>query len=175
MLSNMLNNIIDMAYYFCANHYDIIVAIAIMVSAIIVFIGFLKAVWFDRIRNKEIRRAVLALANIVCCFAAAFGYFLKNGWDFKYYPIAGVALTLTSIITYYIYETVPGARRFIGGIGRSAIGKVFNVSLLAVTTDDTEAIKSECEKGVNEVKVLAQQELKNAVKNVKTDKDLIGL
>ena len=76
MLSNMLNNIIDMAYYFCANHYDIIVAVAIMVSAIIVFIGFLKAVCFDRIRNKEIRRAVLALANIVCCFVAAFGLVL---------------------------------------------------------------------------------------------------
>ena len=55
------------------------------------------------------------------------------------------------------------------------MSKVFNVSLLAATTDDIEKIKTEYEKDTEEVKILAQQELKTAATKVKEDKDLIGL
>ena len=164
-----------MARFFTANHYDIIVAVTIMVSVIIVVIGFCKALWFDRIRNKEIRRVVLALTNVAACYVSALGYFLREGWDFKYYPIAGFALTLASIFTYYVYETVPKLRPFISGIGKAALGKVFHIGLVAATTEDPNTVKAAVATASAELKSYTKTEIKNATKKVKVDKDLIGL
>jgi hypothetical protein len=65
----MLNNLKTMLSFFGANCIDIIVDVMLMVSEIIVIIGFFKLVIFNRIKNKEIRRAVLALTNVAACFA----------------------------------------------------------------------------------------------------------
>ena len=171
----MFANIIDMAHFFGVNYHDIIVNVVIMVSAIIVCIGFLKPILFDRIKNKELRKGALALTNIGACFVAALGYFLRNGWNLKYYPLAAVALTVVSIVTYYVYETVPGARKLIGGIGLAAISKVFNVGILAATNDDAKVVGTEAKNAVTELKTFTRNELKKASTKINVDKDLRNL
>lgn len=174
----MFANIIAMAHFFEANYYDIIVNVVIMVSAIIVLIGFFKPILFDHIRNKELRGGALALTNVVACFVAALGYFLREGWNLKYYPLAAVALTLTSIFTYYIYEHVPYARVVIGGLGLAAIRKVFNVGIIAATTEDPQAVKTAAKKATAELQTQTKAELKKvATKATKAtaDKDLRNL
>lgn len=171
----MLNNIKNMLLYFGAHSTDIIVSVVIMVSAIIVAIGLFKPIIFDRIKNKELRKVALAVSNIAASFIAAFVYFVTEGWDFKYYVIASLALAITCIITYYVYETIPGMRRLIGGLGAAAIGKVFNVALLAATTDDNNAVKTEFKNTTVQLKSATRQGLKNTTTKIKVDKDLTGL
>lgn len=171
----MLANILAMANFFTANCNDIIVNVVIMVSAIIVTIGFLKPIVFDRIQNKELRKGALALTNVGACFIAALGYFLRNGWNLKYYPLAALALTFVSIITYYVYETIPGARKLIGGIGLAAISKVFNVSILAATTDDAKVVHTEAKTATVELKNFTKNALKKAASKTNVDKNLKNL
>ena len=171
----MLNNMKNMLLYFGAHSTDIIVSVVIMVSAIIVAIGFLKPILFDRIKNKELRKVALAVSNVAASFISAFGYFVKEGWDFKYYVLASLALTVACIITYYVYETIPGMRKLIGGLGAAAIGKVFNVALLAATTNDDNVVKAEFQNATVELKDTTRQELKKSVTKVKEGNDLAKL
>lgn len=171
----MLAKINHLINYFGFFYQDIIVSVVIMVSAIIFVIGLLKPIIFDKIRNKDLRKCALALANIAGCFVASMFYFLKNGWDFKYYTVASLALTIASIVIYYLYETIPYVRKVIGGIGYSAISKVFNVGILAVTTDDAETVKKEVKKTETELKATTKSELKKQVNKITTDKDLTNL
>lgn len=171
----MLNNMKNMLLYFGAHSTDIIVSVVIMVSAIIVVIGFLKPILFDRIKNKELRKAALAASNIVSSFICAFVYFVTEGWNFKYYVLASLALAVACIITYYVYETIPGMRKLIGGLGTAAISKVFNVALLAATTDDANAVKTEFQNTTVELKDTTRLELKKNATKVKIDKDLAKL
>ncbi len=171
----MISNIKNMLIYFGVHYNDIIVAVTIMVSAIIVAIGLFKPFLFNKIKNESFRKAALALSNMALCFVSAFIYFLWEGWDFKYYIIAAVALWITCILTYYIYETVPGMRKVIGGLGTKAICKVFNVALLAVINDNTDEAKAEAKNGATELETDAKNTLTKVATKVNIDKDLIGL
>ena len=171
----MLDTLATMCRLFGTYYTDIIPMVIIMVSAIIVAIGFLKPFIFDKIKNKDLRRAVLALVNVGANFIASFLYFLGKGWNLKYYVLASLAMTVCSILTYYVYETVPGMRKFIGGIGNAAIGKIFNVGLLAATSASAEDIKAEIKNGTAELKANVRQDVKTVLRKVKVDKDLKNL
>lgn len=171
----MLETLKMMLLLFGACYTDIIPMVAIMVSVIIAVIGFFKPFIFNRIRNKKLRKGALAIANMALSFTSSFLYFAAEGWNLKYYVLASVALWLTCIITYYLYETVPYVRDFIGGLGTKAIRKLFNVALLALSNDDPEAVKTEVKTVTPQLKTTAKTELKKAATKVKIDKDLVGL
>ena len=167
----MLTNLNIMLSFFRANYNDILVNVVVMVSLIITIIGLAKPIIFNRIKNKELRKAALALTNVAACFLAAFIYFLRRDWNFDYYVLASVALSMASIFTYYLYETIPYVRSIIGGIGQNALSRILNVSLLAVATDDANAVKTELKNAKAETKL----ELTKVANKIKEDKDLKGL
>lgn len=167
----MLANIETVLSLFGAHYQDIIVCGVIMVSAIIVAIGLLKPILFNKIANKYIRKAALALSNVVACFATALVYFLINGYGLKYYIVAATALTVTCIVTYWLYENTC-LRNLIGIIGSHALRKVLKLSLFAVTTNDIELVKDELKKTGAELKTTTQLELKKVSTSKKEDKDL---
>lgn len=172
----MLNSIKNMLLYLGAHYKDVIVAVMIMVSAIIFLIGLAKPFLFDRIKNKDFRKAALAGSNVALSFLSALSYFLIEDWNFKYYVIASIALSFACILTYYVYETIPGMRKVIGGLGYAAICKVFNVALLAASGNDTNDVKTAIKKTVSQqLEPTAKQTLTKVTKKVKIDKDLIGL
>ena len=171
----MLDTLMTMCRLFGTHYADIIPMVVIMVSAIIVLIGFAKPFVFDRIKNEDLRRSVLGAMSVVMSFFFAFIYFLAKGWNFRYYVLASIALSACCILTYWGYETIPGVRKFVGGIGNAAIRKIFNVSLLAATNENANAVKTEIKNGIEEVKTITKKELKTVESKVKVDKDLIGL
>lgn len=171
----MLETLKIMFHLFLERYNDILLMVAIMVSAIIALIGFFKPFVFNRIKNEDWRRTILGAMNVAMSFVFALGYFLVKGWNFRYYVLASIALSLCCIFTYWLYETVPYVRKIVGGIGTAAIRKIFNVSLLAATNDDANAVKAEVKNGIVEVKAFTKAELKTAATKVKEDKDLIGL
>lgn len=170
----MLNTIKTMLSFFEANYHDIIVCGLIMVSAIIVGIGLLKPIIFNKIKNKHIRKAALALSNVAACFLTVLVYFLVQGWGFTYYFPAAVGLSVSCIITYWFYENTC-LRNLIGTVGNLVLQKVLKVSVVAITSDDVNAVKTELKKAGDELKAHTKQELKKAAAKTKEDKDLTGL
>lgn len=170
----MLANIKTMLYFFGANFQDILVSVIIMVSAIIVAIGVLKPVIKKKITNKYIRKVVLFFGNIAACFLAALVYFLTEDWNLDYYFLAAIALTVCSIVTYALYEHTC-LRELIGLVGSLALSKAGGVFKLALTTDDTEKVRSEIKNATAQLKTTTKQELKKTANSIKVDKDLKGL
>ena len=170
----MLANIKNMFLYFGVHYNDIIVAVVIMVSAIIAAIGILKPIIFDKIPNKDVRKVALAGSNVVASFLSALVYFLTEGWDFKYFGIAGAALAICCIVTYWLYENTC-LRNLITIIGSLALRKVFSIVSLAATTDDVNAVKAEINNAKTQLKTTTKSELKKTVNSIKADKDLRNL
>lgn len=169
----MLSNLNHLLIYFELFSQDIIVSVVIMVSAIIMAIGLLKPILFDKIKNKQIRKASLAFSNVASCFISALVFFLIKGWEFKYYTVSAIALTICCIVTYWLYENTC-LRNLIATIGNIALRKFASVAILAVNTDDINEIKTEAKKVSNELKAHTKEALKKATET-KEDKDLKGL
>lgn len=166
----MLNNIKNMLFYFGAHHNDIILAVVIMVSAVIVAIGLLKPIVFNKIQNKYIRKAALSFSNVIACFVLALVYFLIEGWHFKYFFIAGSALSIACIVTYWFYENTC-LRNLIGVVGTIALRKIASVLKVAITQEDVNAVKAEIQSATAQLKATTKKE----VAKINTDKDLKGL
>ena len=167
----MLANIESVLEIFRANYNDILVCGVIMVSAIIVAIGLLKPLLFNKIPNKHVRKAALALTNVAACFGTVFVYFFINGYGYEHYIAASVALSASCIITYWLYENTC-LRDLIGVIGNIVLRRVLKVSIFAVTTDDVNAVKTELKKAGDELKAHTKAELKKSAAQIKEDKDL---
>lgn len=170
----MLANIQMMLLFFGANYNDILVCVVLMTSTIIAAIGLLKPIAFDKIPNKQIRKAALAASNVAACFIAALIYFLVNDWNLDYYVTAALALSIWSIVTYWLYENTC-LRNLIKLIGTLAINRIIKIVCLAATNDDVNAVKAELKKTGEELKSHTKTELKKAATTYKTDKDLKNL
>lgn len=167
----MLNYAKAMLFYFENHFQDIIPCVVMMVSAIIVAIGFLKPFLFDKITNKNLRKVVLAFSNVALCFASALVYFLVEGWNFDYYLVSAGALAVCCIITYWFYENTC-LRNLIGVIGNIVLRKVASLALVAVNADDINELKTEAIKVKNELEAQTKSTLKQATNEITEDKDL---
>ena len=170
----MFANIQTVLSFFEANYNDIIVYVVAMVSAIIVLIGLLKPLLFNRIPNKQIRKVVLAFSNVALCFASALVLFFVNSWNLEYYLTGAVALSVCCIITYWLYENTC-LRNLIETVGKIVLRKVAGVAFLAVTSEDVKQVKTAVENATKEVKAQTKTELTKTVTQIKEDKDLTGL
>ena len=164
MLANNIQNLLPIIGTHCQG---ILVCGLIMVSAIIVAIGLLKPLLFNKIKNKHIRGSVIAFTNVAACFGTVLVYFLLNGISFEYYIAAAVSLSVSCIVIYWLYEFTR-LRSLIEVIGTIVLRKVLKVSLFALSTEDVEAVKTELQKTGAELKAHAKKELKKAAE----DKDL---
>ena len=167
----MLDNIYNVLSIFGAHYQNIIVCGLIMVSAIIVAIGLLKPVLFDKIESKCIRKAALSFSSVALCFLVMFVVFLTKHFNFQYYLVASFGLSVCCIVTYWFYENTC-LRNLIATIGGIVLKKMLKVSLFALTTEDVEAVKTELKKTGEELKVHTKQELKKTATKVKEDNDL---
>lgn len=156
------------------NFHNIFMYTVIMVSSIIVTIGLLKPILFDKIKNKQVRKVALAFSNVALCFICALVIFLVKDWNFKYYLFSAIALTISSIVTYWFYENTC-LRNLIATIGKIALRKLGNVALIALSKDEIDEIKTEAKKVSVEIKALTEAEIKKATTQTTKDKDLAGL
>lgn len=169
----MLDTLITMCRLFGTYYADIIPMVVIMVSAIIVLIGLLKPI-YNKITNKNLRKVALSFSSVIACFGAAFIYFLVEGWNFKYYFLASIALSVVCIVTYWFYENTC-LRNLIGVVGGLALRKALSVLKVAITEDDVNTVKAEIQNATAQLKSTTKQELKNTANKIKVDKDLKGL
>ena len=157
-------------FYLASNLQDIFVYTVVMVSAIIVAIGLLKPVVFNKIKSKQWRKVALSFSNVGACFISALVLFCIKSWNFKYYLAFAIALTISCIVTYWLYENTC-LRNLIETIGKIALRKFGNVAFLAVTTDEMEEIKNEAKKATAEIKAMTKDAIQQTATQMKEDKD----
>lgn len=170
-----MENVIELVK---ANYQELLTVGAIMVSAIIIFIGILKPILFNKIACKPLRKALLALADVVFSFAATAIYFLIEGWTWENYWIASGAVTIACIVVYWLYENTC-FRNLIEKLGWLAIKKFGTVFSLIAEGANAAKVETQIKTASRELKATAQTELKNTVKSLtissQKDKELKNL
>lgn len=157
-----------------ANYQEYLIVGAIMVSAVIVFIGILKIALFNRIQCKLVRKVLLAFSNILFSFGATAIYFVIEHFTWQYYVHASIVVSVACILTYWLYENTC-LRDLIDKIGSLTIKKFFNVALMWFNKSEKDEIEAEVKKVTKELKAATEKELKKAKKSVKFDKELANL
>lgn len=151
-------------------HFNNIIVYGFMIaSAIIVAIGLLKPILFNKIPNKNIRKVALAFSNVALCFISVLVIFLIKGWNFEYYIATATALSVGCIVTYWFYENTC-LRNLIGTVGNIALKKLASIAFIVFTKDDINELKTEVDKITKELK----EDTKNALKKANEDNDLKG-
>lgn len=158
-----------------ANYQEYLIVGAIMVTNIFGLIGLLKVVFFNRIKNEEIRHFLLSLSDIVASFTTMAIYFAWNGIAWRNYVFASIALSFACIIVYWVYETIPYLRTFIDKLVKIVFGKLFNIGLLVARGGTAQQIEKEFQTIASEVVSATKKELKSASKSLKKDKELENL
>ena len=166
----MLDSILRVMPLVTEHFNNIIVYGFMIVSAIIVAIGLLKPILFNKIPNKNIRKVALAFSNVALCFISVLVIFLVKGWNFEYYIATATALSVGCIVTYWFYENTC-LRNLIGTVGNIALKKLASIAFIVFTKDDINELKTEVKKITKELK----KDTKNALKKANEDNDLKGL
>lgn len=141
-----------------ANFHNIFWGVVLMVSGIIVLIGLLKPLLYNKIKNKQVRKFALAFSNVALSFICALVVFVLKDWDLNYYLASAIALSISCIVTYWLYENTC-LRNLIATIGNMVLKSIANKVLL--NTADVAELTAEAKKAVGEFK-----------KTTKEDKDL---
>lgn len=157
----------DLFGIFMGHQEEIVTAVIIMVSAVIVFMGILKAVLFNRIKNKSIRCVALSFTSVALTFGAVAIYFAINTVDFKWFWLCGTAVSIAMIVTYWLYENTQ-LRTGIHKIGSLVVNKVFKrvVSAINDVASGTEAIESVIDGILKDPKTSEKNEQTKDLKNL---------
>ena len=154
---------------------DLAVVGAIMVSAIIVIIGLLKPIVFNRIPYKPLRKSALAFSDVLLSFIATAIYFVIRDINWEFYWLASLITSTACIITYWLYENTC-FRNLIQKLGTLTIDKFSRVAKLAILNEDSKEIEAELKKATEEIKATAKTEIKAfSQKSLTKDKELENL
>lgn len=126
---------------FMQNQEVIVTAVIIMISTVIVLMGILKRLVFNRIKSKALRCVALSFTSLALVYAATAIYFAINVIDFKWFLPCGTLICIAMIVTYWFYENTQ-ARAGIHKIGSFVITTLFAKILAKVkgVADSTEKI-----------------------------------
>ena len=107
----------EMVNLFCKNYETLLTAGIIMASMIIVLIGALKPLIFNKIKNKCVRGAFLSFTNIAFSFGfVALAFWFKN-ISFEYYWFTAICFCVFCVFLYWVYENLTQARAGIHKLG----------------------------------------------------------
>lgn len=156
------------------NYREYAIAGAIMVSAIIVFIGFLKPILFNKIKCKPLRKSLLALADVVFAFVATAIYFLIQGYTWENYYWGAAGVSICCIVAYWFYENT-NLRTLVDKIGEMALRKFVSFVFFAFNAKEQSEIETEIKRVKDSLVKSTKNELKTASRNLKKDKELENL
>ena len=126
---------------FMNNKEEIVTAVIIMVSTVIVLMGILKSLVFNKISSKAWRQVALSFTSLALMYATVAIYFVINAVDFKWFLPCGSLVCVAMIVMYWFYENTQ-ARAGIHKIGSFVISPLvakFTAKVKGVA-DSTEMI-----------------------------------
>lgn len=162
----------QMVNLFCINYETLLTAGIIMASMIIVLIGALKPLIFNKIKNECLRGSLLSLTNVAFSFGAvALAFWLKN-ITFEYYWFTATVFCCLCIVLYWAYENLTQARAGIHKLGSFMWKKILPIirnklDAIIAGLNDTKQLTNMVDNFVN---TTAKKEKKNTKKSNDTDK-----
>lgn len=144
-----------------SNFPDNIIEGLIMVSAIIVFIGVLKPLLFNKMSCKPLRKVLLGLMDLVFALGATAVSFVIKGVNFEHYLYASAAVFVMTIVVYWFYENTC-FRNLIHTIGSVALKKCGTLiaKYFSASKEETAEIKTEIANINKELVSTAKKEMK---------------
>ena len=143
--------------------YRFLIGGIIVVCAIIVLEGILKKAFLGKVKNKLLRKVLLAMASLILVFPATALYFVSDKISFDYYWYGCTVVAILTIVGYWLYENT-ALREAIGFIGNKTVVKFATVLYYAVKHP---------EKDIREDLYSTNKQLKKVVKD-KLDKTDLG-
>jgi hypothetical protein len=163
----------QMVNLFCKNYETLLTAGAIMASMIIVLIGALKPLIFNKIQNKNLRGSLLSLTQIVFSFGAvALAFWWKN-ITFDYYWFASIVFSGFCVVLYWFYENVTQARAGIHKLGSFLWKKI--APIIRAKLDSVIDGLNDTKKLTNFVDDFVNTSDKKKTNKVNTNKDIKNL
>jgi hypothetical protein len=107
----------QMVNLFCINYKTLITAGVLMASMLIVLIGCLKPLLFNKISNKHLRGFLLSLTNVVGAFVFVAVAFWVKEINFTYYWFTAICFCIFTVFLYWAYENLTQARAGIHKLG----------------------------------------------------------
>lgn len=162
----------EMVNLFCINCKTLITIGIIMACMLIVLIGSLKPLVFNKISNKHLRGALLSLTNVIGAFAFVAVAFWVKGITFDYYWFTAICFCILSVFLYWAYENLTQARAGIHKLGSFMWRKILpiirnKIDLLIAGLNDTKQLTNMVDNFVN---TTPKKEKKNTKKSNDTDK-----
>lgn len=121
-----------------ANWKRALVGGVIVVSAIIVLMGILKTGVINKIKNKLVRKVVLAFGSIALVLPCTALYFVGDGINFDHYWLGCAMNAVAVILTYWLYENT-ALRNLIHKIGSVTLGKFVKYIANRIVSNGTSA------------------------------------
>ena len=117
----------QMVNLFCINYETLLTAGFIMASMIIVLIGALKPLLFNKIKNECLRGSLLSFTNVAFSFGFVALAFWVNNISFDYYLFTSIVFCCFCIVLYWVYENLTQARAGIHKLGTFMWKKVLPI------------------------------------------------
>ena len=166
-----METILNLVKEYCV---DMFYSALIMTSCIIVLIGLLKPILFNKITCKPLRKAILAFSNVALSFVStAICFFVKN-MTFEFYWQASIGTAIFSILCYWLYENTC-LRNLIEKIGKMVLKKLSTLGLELFTAEEKVELEKEIKLAVEEIENKTKKEVKLATAKKKSDKELENL
>lgn len=142
---------------------------AAVVCSLIVFLGTIKPLIFDKIACKPLRKSLLALTSLALVLPFTAVAFIVDRINFDYYWVACALLAPCVIITYWLYE-VSNLRELIVKLGEKTWNKWVVYFASAIVEKDNEKIQLSFLNSLNQEKKVEEKAIKHAT-SVKKNKD----
>lgn len=159
----MLNFVVSTTKLLLADWQRFLIGGIIVISAIIAIEGILKIAMFDKIKNKTVKKVLLAFTSIVLVFPVTAIYFWLEKIAFTYYFYGVAVLSVLTVLSYWAYENT-AFRNLVGFVGKKILLKVKNILDKAFTEDNVNVIQ-EIDKAYKDLKT----ETKNKVQSKSSD------
>lgn len=165
----------EMVNLFCINYETLLTAGIIMASMLIVLIGCLKPLLFNKISNQYVRRALLSFTNVLLSFVFVAVAFWVKEISFDYYWFTATVFCGFCIVLYWAYENLTQARAGIHKLGKFMWSKI--APFLRNKLDKIISGLNDTKKLTTMVDNLVNSEVKNTNKNKvnNANKDTKGL
>lgn len=153
-----------------ANWQRVVIGGAIVVCSLIVFLGAIKPLIFDKIACKPLRKSLLALTSMALVLPFTAIHFLIDRISFDYYWYACILLAPTVIIVYWLYENT-NIRLLIKNLGEKTWNKWLVLFAAGIVEENNEKVKAQALSTSKETKKYIAQELKKASVLAQKNKD----
>ena len=137
----MVDWIVTNSRYVFSNWQLVLLGGVIVVGIVMFLMGLFKKFISDKIKNKDLRKAVLFFSSIILAAPATLVYMISNGIGLEYFLCLYLVNSVLMIVFYQFYECT-SFRKLLSLIGKNAVTKYYNAYMNSPSKNLEESLRS---------------------------------